>query len=107
MMLKRVAVLGMIVTATTCWAQVAGEELPDGLGQINVPVEEIAGVIPRTPIPKRPVLNNPVAGARLVVKFRDELRFRANEKGDTAVQSLVGADTTLVDQIAANHNVRF
>ena len=107
MMLKRVAVLSLIVTATTCWAQIVGDNVPAGLGQINVPVDEIAGVIPRTPLPKRPVIKRPAGESRLAIKFRDDLKFRPNPKGDSAVVSLAGADTTAIEELAAQFQVQF
>jgi hypothetical protein len=107
MMLKRVAVLGMLVAATVCWAQVNPKEVPVGEEEVPGQVPGADGLIPRKAIPKRPIVMKPKGPSRLMVKFRDDLRIRPTPGGDSKVLSRSNADTAPIEAIAQQFGVEF
>jgi len=64
-----------------------------------------AEISPRVPLTGGGLLFNPEADQRLIVKFRDDVRARANEEGK--LESLTAMDLSAAKEIASRFGVTF
>lgn len=134
MTLKRaVVVLAMLAAACPCWAQresskvspsnsaapaaAAPSAAPKGAPVIApvvapannmiAPADPAPGTLaPRKALPKAPSIKKPSGNSRLIVKFRDDLKFRAAADRMSLV-SLAAADVSEVANVANQFNLKF
>ncbi len=114
-LLKRIVVLAALGVAIPVLAQSetksngrpGDQTLPDSApgGDVTNPAWDDLGVRPRTPLPKRAFVVKPPGESRLMMKFVDGARARA--QGDAAITLASNVDRTMLDAIITKHNLSF
>jgi hypothetical protein len=112
-LLKRAMLIAMLGAAIPALAQ-SDNKTPNAAGQPTVGHDAAAagngptvdsGVKPRKPHTKRPSVQKPEGPSRLMVKFMDGVRARA--QADKTVALASGVDRTSLDGVTTRHNLKF
>ncbi|MCI0365957.1 MAG: S8 family serine peptidase [Phycisphaerales bacterium] len=106
---KRVAVvvLAMLVAAGPIWAEPQGKAQPQGKreSQDNRASQPTVALAPRQALPKRALVQRPAGESQLVVKFKDQLKMRANP--DRSLRSNSAVALTEVNAVRDQFGLQF